>query len=83
VTADTRRLVVEVLAQLRRRDADELDAELAAGARCDSVWLVKAGVRAARELGYRLRPDSGDAKHFKTVETLAVYLDARRPEDAA
>jgi acyl carrier protein len=81
--AETRRLVIEVLAKLRRRDADELDAELAAGAKCDSVWLVKAGVRAARQLGFRLRPAAGDAKHFKTVETLAAYLDARKTQEEA
>jgi acyl carrier protein len=74
---DTRRLVIEVLAALRQRDPDELASELAAGAKCDSVWLVKAGVRAARHLGFRLRPSAGDAKHFKTVETLADYLEAR------
>jgi hypothetical protein len=80
---DTRRLIIEVLAHLRRRDADELDVELAAGGECDSVWLVKAGVRGARALGFQLRPAAGDAKHFKSVETLAAYLDARRAQEQA
>jgi acyl carrier protein len=80
---DTRRLITEVLAKMRRCDADELDAELAGGAKCDSVWLVKAGVRAARQLGFRLRPAAGDAKHFKTVESLAAYLDARKTQEGA
>lgn len=79
--SDTRGQIIEVLATLRRRDAQELDAALAAGEKCDSVWLVKAGVRTARLLGFRLRPKSGDAKHFKSVETLAAYLDARKSQE--
>jgi acyl carrier protein len=79
--ADTRRLLIEILARRRRRDVDELAAELAAaGGRCDSVWLVKAGVKAARELGFKLRPSRGDAKHFKTIDTLAAYIEARRSQ---
>lgn len=78
---ETQRLIIEILAQLRRRDPDELAAELAAGGKCDSVWLVKAGVKAARALGFRLKPGKNDAKHFKSVATLAAYLDARRSRE--
>lgn len=78
---DTQRVVIEVMGKLRRRDPDELAAELAGGSRCDSVWLVKCGVRAARELGFCLRPRTGDAKHFKSIGSLTAYLDARRAEE--
>lgn len=80
---DTRRRLIETIAQLRKRDPDELAAELAAGGRCDSVWLVKAGVKVARTLGFRLKPGAQDAQHFKTVDSLAVYLDARTPPEGA
>lgn len=79
---ETREMIVETLAGLRQRDMGEVAAELAAGGRCDSVWLVAVGVRVARELGFKLRPSAGDAKHFKSVETLADYLDARAQEEA-
>ncbi len=81
--ADVKRAVIEVLATMRRRDRDEFAAEIDAGGKCDSVWLVKAGVRVARLLGFKLKPGKHDAKHFKSVDTLAVYLNKRRNEENA
>jgi len=75
--AEVRGTVITVLAAKRRCDAGELEAELrAAGPECpcDSQWLVKAGVGAARALGVRLRPRASDASAFKSVEALTTYL---------
>jgi hypothetical protein len=66
------------LATKRRRDVAELESELlAAGPECpcDSQWLVKAGVAAAKSLGVRLHLRAADAWAFKSVETLSTYLD--------
>jgi len=75
--AEVRSTVITVLAAKRRCDPGELQAELrAAGPECpcDSQWLVKAGVGAARALGVRLRPRASDASAFKSVEALTTYL---------
>jgi acyl carrier protein len=75
--------LIDVLAEKRRRDRAELEAELrAAGPECpsDSIWLVKAGVRVARELGFRLRPTAGEKWAFKSVDALARYLATRAAE---
>jgi hypothetical protein len=75
--AEVRGTVIGVLAAKRRCDPGELEAELrAAGPECpcDSQWLVKAGVSAARTLGVRLRPRAADAWAFKSVEALTTYL---------
>jgi hypothetical protein len=69
--------VIAALAAKRRRDPAELEAELrAAGAECpcDSQWMVKAGVRAARDLGVRFKPSAKDKWAFKSVEALTDYL---------
>ncbi len=63
----------------KRRDAAELETELrAAGPECpcDSQWLVKAGVGAAKALGIRLQLRAADAWAFKSVEALTTYLHA-------
>jgi acyl carrier protein len=70
----------DVLAEKRQRDRTELETEArAAGPECpyDSIWLVKAGARVARELGFRLRPKASEAWAFKSVGALARYLAAR------
>jgi hypothetical protein len=76
-----------VLAQKRRRDRSELEAELrSAGPECpcDSIWLVKAGSRVARELGFKFRPKRSEQWALKSVGGLARYLAARAGErDAA
>ena len=76
--SDTRAVVLGALATKRRQDVAELETELlAAGPECpcDSQWLVKAGVAAAKSLGVRMRVGTGDAWAFKSVETLTRYLD--------
>lgn len=76
--ADTRAVVLDALATKRRRDVADLESELlAAGSECpcDSQWLVKAGVAAAKALGIRLRVRAADAWAFKSVESLTTYLD--------
>jgi hypothetical protein len=78
--------VLDVLAEKRRRDRSELEAELlAAGPECpcDSIWLVKAGTRVARELGFRLRPQASESWAFKSVDALARYLSARAAAEGA
>ena len=75
--AEVRSMVIAVLAAKKRCDPGELEAELrAAGPECpcDSQWLVKAGVGAARKLGLRLRPRAADAWAFKSVEALTTHL---------
>jgi acyl carrier protein len=79
--------LIDVLAHKRRRDRAQLEAEMrAAGPECpyDSIWLVKAGSRVARELGFQLRPKASEAWAFKSVGALARYLAARaRDQEAA
>jgi acyl carrier protein len=80
------RRLLDVLAEKRRRDRAQLEEELrAAGPECpcDSIWLVKAGARVARELGFRLKPAAADAWAFRSVEALARYLSARAEEQKA
>ncbi|MGO9956190.1 MAG: hypothetical protein ACLP50_09470 [Solirubrobacteraceae bacterium] len=75
--AEVRGTVISVLAAKKRCDPGELEAELRAGGPecpCDSQWLVKAGVGAARALGVRLRPSARDASAFRSVEALTTYL---------
>lgn len=84
--ADVRSLLVGALAEKRRRDVSELETELrAAGAECpyDSIWLVKAGVRTARQLGFRLKPAKSEAAIFKSVEALTSYLHRKAQEQEA
>ena len=76
--AEARGEVVRALAELRKRDPDEIEATArSAGEECpyDSVWLVKAGVRAARRLGVKLKPKAGDAHAFKSINALAAYIE--------
>jgi hypothetical protein len=76
--ADTRSVVLNALATKRRRDVAELESELLAAGQecpCDSQWLVKAGVAAAKTMGVRLRVRAADAWAFKSVETLTTFLD--------
>jgi acyl carrier protein len=78
--------LIDVLAEKRGRDRGELEAELlAGGVECayDSIWLVKAGARVARELGFRLRPPASERRAFKSVGALAAYLSARAAEREA
>lgn len=75
--AEVRSTVIAVLAAKKRCDPGELEGELlAAGPECpcDSQWLVKAGVGAARALGVRLRPRASDAWAFRSVEALTTHL---------
>lgn len=75
--SDVRSMLIGALAEKRRRDVGKLEAELrAAGSECpyDSIWLVKAGVRTARQLGFRLKPEKSEAAIFKSVEALTTYL---------
>jgi hypothetical protein len=77
---------LNALATKRRRDAAELESELlAAGPECpcDSQWLVKAGVAAAKSLGIRLRVRAADAWAFKSVDTLTTYLDGLADKEHA
>jgi hypothetical protein len=74
---EARSEVIRALAELRKRDPAEIEAVAsAAGEECpyDSVWLVKAGVRAARRLGVKLKPKAGDAHAFKSIDALAAYI---------
>lgn len=83
---DVRTTVIAALAEKRRRDPGELEAEMrAAGPECpyDSIWLVKAGVRAARQLGVRLKPRKSEAAAFKSVESLTTYLHQKASERKA
>ncbi len=75
--------LIDVLAQKRHVDRAELEAQLrAAGPECpcDSIWLVKAGARVARELGFALRPAVAEKWAFKSVDALARYLASRAAE---
>jgi hypothetical protein len=75
--AEARKEVVRALAEMRRREPVQIEAEArAAGPECpyDSVWLVKAGVRAARRLGFKLKPRKADAHAFKSIDALAAHL---------
>ncbi|MGA2163950.1 MAG: hypothetical protein ABSH36_05725 [Solirubrobacteraceae bacterium] len=74
---EARTEIIRALAEMRRRDPVDIETEaLVAGAECpyDSVWLVKAGVRAARRLGFKLKPTKSDAHAFKSIESLASHL---------
>lgn len=65
------------LAAKRRRSPADLEAELLRGGSecpCDSQWLVKAGVGAARAMGIPFKPANKDAWAFKSIETMATYL---------
>jgi hypothetical protein len=80
--SEARSEVIRALAELRRRDPSEIEAAAqAAGDECpyDSVWLVKAGVRAARRLGVKLKPKAGDAHAFKSIDALASYIQQLPP----
>ena len=85
--SEVRSVVVGVLATKRRRSVRELEAELrAAGPECpcDSIWLVKAGVGAAKALGLPLKLRASDTWAFKSVESLTSYLHGLLDElDAA
>lgn len=75
--AAARREVVRALGEMRRRTPAQIESEArAAGQECpyDSVWLVKAGVRAARRLGFKLKPRKADAHAFKSIDALAGHL---------
>lgn len=83
---DARLEVIRALAEKKRRDPQELEAEmLAAGPECpfDSIWLVKAGVRAARRMGFKLKPRKADAPAFKSVDALARHLQRLAQEREA
>ena len=84
--SDVRSVLIGALAEKRRRDVGELEAELrAAGSECpyDSIWLVKAGVHAARQLGFRLKPGKSEAAIFKSVEALTTYLHRKAQDQEA
>jgi hypothetical protein len=82
----TRDLVMSALAEKTGKDLPALTAELAAaGAEYpyDSVWLVSAGARAAKQMGVKLRHVRRHAKAFKSVDALAAYLHQVEQEQAA
>lgn len=85
--AEARAQVIRALAEKKRRSPADLETELrAAGEECpyDSIWLVKAGVRAAKNMGVKFTPRASDACAFKSVEALTTYLCERASqEDAA
>jgi hypothetical protein len=74
---EIRRRLIDALAAAKRRDADELEAEmLLAGPECpfDSIYLVRVGVRIARDLGISLAPSPRIADRFKSIDALAGLL---------
>jgi len=79
--------VMAALARAKRRNQAELERELmAAGPECtfDSIHLVRAAVRVAREHGIVLKPTPAIAPSFKSVEGVATLLSSlARGQDAA
>lgn len=76
---EIREVVVETLAQMKRRDAAELERELLqAGPECpfDSIYLTRVGVKVARSLGFRIEPSPKIAHSFKSVEDLTTLLES-------
>jgi hypothetical protein len=74
---EIRVLIIQSLAEKKQQDPAELMAELAAAGSeypYDSIWLVKAGARAARVMGLKLKGGGGSAQAFKSVEALARHL---------
>jgi hypothetical protein len=83
--AAVRSALIQALAEKKRRPPEELEKEmLAAGSECpyDSVWLVKAGVRAARRMGFTLKPKASDKGAFKSIAALTDYLCAVAEKEA-
>lgn len=83
---EVRTLLINTLAAKRRRDPAELEAEMRAAGEecpCDSQWLVKAGVGAAKALGVEFKPRPTDAWAFKSIDTLATYVHSRLGEAEA
>jgi hypothetical protein len=75
-----RTLLIETLAAKRHRDPADLERELRAAGEecpCDSQWLVKAGVGAAKVLGIDFKPGPKDASALKSIDSLAEYIHAR------
>jgi acyl carrier protein len=76
---EIRTQVVETLAQMKRRDATELERELKqAGPECpfDSIYLARVAVKVARQLGFKIKPSAKIAPSFKSVEALTTLLEA-------
>lgn len=83
---EIRSRVIETLAQMKRRDANELERELCeAGPECpfDSIYLARVGVKVARGLGFKIKPSAKVAHHFKSVEELTTLLETLATKQSA
>lgn len=70
-------MVLEALARAKRREVEELERELQlSGEECpfDSIYLVRVGVRVARQLGVQIVPSKAIARHFKSIEGVTSLL---------
>lgn len=84
--SEVRQELIKALAAKRRRSPADLESELLMGGNecpCDSQWLVKAGVGAARVFGIPFKPTNRDAWAFKSIDTMANYLHERLQEAKA
>lgn len=78
--SEVRAVLIKVLASKRGRNPADLEKELLeAGSECpcDSQWLVKAGVGAAKSFGISFKPRSQDSWAFASMDTMAKYLHER------
>lgn len=74
---DVRSVIIESLADKKRKPVDELMEELAAAGPefpYPSAWLVSAGCMAARKLSIDFKHLRRNARAFKSVDALACYL---------
>jgi hypothetical protein len=86
MSAQTRKLVMETLAQMKRRDPTELERELKqAGPECpfDSIYLARVAVKVARRLGFKIKPSAKIAQSFKSVDALTTLLDSLASKKSA
>ena len=75
--SEVRQMVVDTLAQAKRRDPAELERELKqAGPECpyDSIYLARVAVRVARQLGFKIKPSTKIAHFFKSVDGVTSLL---------
>jgi hypothetical protein len=82
----TRMLVMETLAQMKRRDPAELERELKqAGPECpfDSIYLARVAVKVARRLGFKIKPSAKIAQSFKSVDGVTTLLDSLAAKETA
>ena len=83
---DIRTLVLDTLAQMKRRDARELERELLqSGPECpfDSIYLARVAVKASKALGFTLKPSAKIAPSFKSVDDLTTLLESLHSKASA